>query len=159
MQVQSECHAELLVEFCRRDGARRYPLNRGVRCGSVDVRTGAPVGARPSENGNRLSLRPVVWASYDGAPLSPISRVRAGGCHPRARSVQLLLLPIFRRGACEVGTIAKASETRSNHSSSSRQSRPRRPLAFLVIDPGGTLPVMTINFRQGTHCSNRRWLK
>jgi hypothetical protein len=76
VQVQSERRAQLLVEFCRRDGARRYPINRGVRCGSVGVRAGVPVGARPSENGNRLSLWPLVWASYDGAPLSGLFLVR-----------------------------------------------------------------------------------
>src|SRR5262245_4176582 len=76
VQVQSERRAQLLVEFCRRDGARRYPIRRGFYCGGVGICTGAPVGARSSENGNRLSVWAFVRASYDGASLSVLLPAR-----------------------------------------------------------------------------------
>jgi hypothetical protein len=133
VQAQSECRAQLLVEFCRRDGARRYPINRGVRCGSIGVCLGASLAARPSENGYRLSLRPLVRAAYDGALLSALLD-RGGGCDRGARSVQLLRLPIPRYSPREVGTTAKTSKTCGHQSSREKESRSMRPLAYPVME-------------------------
>ena len=110
-QMQSVCCAQLLVEFCRRHGAWRYPVARGVHCGSAGVRAGAAVGARPSENRNCLSLRAIVWTARDATALSALTVVRGDGCHHRTRSVQRVFLSVRGYGPRKVGTASKTVET------------------------------------------------